>query len=84
MGALQAANHLGCRVPEDLAVVGFDDIPEARYFTPSLTTLRQPLSEMGAQAVRQLHRILTLRERCGPARTNLAAAGAGGARQFAR
>jgi LacI family transcriptional regulator len=62
LGALQTANRLGCRVPQDLAVVGFDDIPEARYFTPSLSTLRQPLSELGAQAVRQLHRILALKE----------------------
>jgi LacI family transcriptional regulator len=62
LGALQAANRLGCRVPQDLAVVGFDDIPEARYFAPPLSTLRQPLSELGAQAVRQLHRILALKE----------------------
>jgi len=62
LGALQAARRLGRRVPEDLAVVGYDDVPEARYYNPSLSTVRQPLAEMGAQAVRLLHRLLTLRE----------------------
>jgi len=59
LGALKAARRLGRRVPEDLAVVGFDDVPEADYFCPSLSTLRQPLIELGSQAVRLLHNILT-------------------------
>ncbi|HEX9017913.1 MAG TPA: LacI family DNA-binding transcriptional regulator [Anaerolineaceae bacterium] len=50
-GALQAARRLGRRVPEDLAIVGFDDTPEAVYYYPSLTTIRQPLAELGARAV---------------------------------
>lgn len=50
-GALQAARQLGRRVPEDLAVVGYDDVPEAAYYYPSLTTIRQPLAEMGSRAV---------------------------------
>ncbi len=62
LGALLAARRLGKRVPEDLAVVGFDDVPEARYFFPALSTMRQPLTEMGSQAVRMLHRLLTLRD----------------------
>jgi LacI family transcriptional regulator len=59
LGALKAAQRLGRRVPQDLAVIGFDDIPEAGYFYPALTTLRQPLIELGAQAVRLLHRMLS-------------------------
>lgn len=55
LGALKAARQLGIRVPEDIALVGFDDIPEAAFFNPPLTTLRQPLTELGAQAVRMLH-----------------------------
>ena len=51
LGLLQAARRLGRRVPDDLAVVGFDDIPEAAYFFPPLTAIRQGLTELGAQAV---------------------------------
>jgi LacI family transcriptional regulator len=58
-GALQAASRMGRRVPEDLAVVGFDDVPEAAYYTPPLTTVRQPLTELGAVAVEMLNQALT-------------------------
>ncbi|MFN8620146.1 MAG: LacI family DNA-binding transcriptional regulator [Chloroflexota bacterium] len=53
-GALRAARELGLRVPDDLSIVGFDDVPEAAMLTPPLTTVRQPLREMGRAAVRQL------------------------------
>jgi DNA-binding LacI/PurR family transcriptional regulator len=43
-------------VPRDLGVVGFDDIPEAMYFTPSLTTIRQNLVENGRLLVQELDR----------------------------
>ena len=49
-GALQALRKAGRRVPEDVAVVGFDDAPLASYTTPPLTTVRQPVSELGAVA----------------------------------
>ena len=48
MGALRALEKAGRKVPEDVAVVGFDDIPMAGYTHPSLTTVRQPLDEMAA------------------------------------
>jgi len=51
LGALQAARGLGLRIPEDLGIIGFDDIPEAAYFYPSLTTIRQDAKELGAMAV---------------------------------
>ncbi|MBK8986020.1 MAG: LacI family DNA-binding transcriptional regulator [Chloroflexi bacterium] len=54
LGAMKSARQLGRRIPEDLAIVGFDDIPEAPYFDPSLTTIHQDLSEMGREGVRQL------------------------------
>jgi LacI family transcriptional regulator len=57
-GALRAARRLGRRVPDDLAIVGYDDTPEAQYYEPPLTTVRQPLTEMGAQAVEMLHALL--------------------------
>lgn len=47
LGALQAAAERGRRVPEDLAVIGFDDIPMAATSAPPLTTVRQPMAEMG-------------------------------------
>ena len=46
------------RCPRDLSVVGFDDIPEASFVTPALTTVRQPLREMGRAAVRRLMSML--------------------------
>lgn len=57
-GALRAARRLGRSVPADLAVVGYDDTPEAAYYFPPLTTVRQPLAEMGGQAVEMLHAML--------------------------
>ena len=53
-GALQALREAGRRVPEEVAVVGFDDISLASYTVPPLTTVRQPLREMGARAAELL------------------------------
>jgi LacI family transcriptional regulator len=61
LGALQAAASTGRSVPHDLAVVGFDDIPESAYFSPPLTTVRQDLLELGCQAVSLLNRQLQAR-----------------------
>jgi LacI family transcriptional regulator len=51
-GLYEAARVLGLRVPEHLSVIGFDDLPMARWAWPPLTTIRQPLSEMAATATR--------------------------------
>ena len=51
LGVLHGAHRMGRRVPEDLALVGVDDIPEASHFWPSLTTVHQPLRDAGALAV---------------------------------
>ncbi|MGI5238267.1 LacI family DNA-binding transcriptional regulator [Dactylosporangium sp. CA-139066] len=59
VGALQAAAERGLRVPEDLSVAGFDDIDVSRATHPQLTTVRQPLGEMGRMAVSLLQRMLT-------------------------
>ena len=53
-GAVRAAADLGKRVPDDLSVLGFDDIRLASFFNPPLTTVAQPRQEMGALAVRLL------------------------------
>ena len=58
IGALQAAQARGLRVPADLSIVGFDDTAEAELVTPALTTVRQPLAEMGRMAVSLLTRLL--------------------------
>jgi LacI family transcriptional regulator len=55
---VRCAAERGLRVPADLSVVGFDDIPEAASHTPQLTTVRQPLEAMGAAAVEMLLRML--------------------------
>jgi LacI family transcriptional regulator, galactose operon repressor len=60
-GALRAARDRGLRVPEDLSVVGFDDIEPATLVTPALTTVRQPLSEMGRTAINVLIRLVERR-----------------------
>jgi LacI family transcriptional regulator len=58
IGAIRAARARGLRVPEDLSVVGFDDVEHATVVSPSLTTIRQPLAEMGRMAVSMLMRLL--------------------------
>ena len=50
IGVYQAAAEVGRRIPEDLSVVGFDDLPPAQWMIPPLTTVRQPLKEMAVAA----------------------------------
>lgn len=54
IGAIRALFDAGQRVPDDVAVIGFDDIPSAAFHNPSLTTVRQPLRRMGEIAARTL------------------------------
>ncbi len=54
LGLLRALAERGRRVPKDVSVVGFDDIPEAGYFLPPLTTVRQDFGELGRRALRLL------------------------------
>jgi LacI family transcriptional regulator len=56
MGAIRALREAGLRVPHDVSVVGFDDIQSAAYQNPGLTTVRQPLKEMGRTAAETLLR----------------------------
>ncbi|MGH7744695.1 MAG: LacI family DNA-binding transcriptional regulator, partial [Candidatus Dormibacteria bacterium] len=54
IGAIKALREAGLRVPEDVSVVGFDDIQSAAYQNPGLTTVRQPLRQMGVMAAETL------------------------------
>jgi LacI family transcriptional regulator len=54
IGAIRALQEQGLRVPQDVSVLGFDDIPGAAFHTPSLTTVQQPLKRMGEVAAQVL------------------------------
>ncbi|HMG03125.1 MAG TPA: LacI family DNA-binding transcriptional regulator [Edaphobacter sp.] len=54
MGTIRALHEAGLRVPDDISVLGFDDIQSAAYQIPSLTTIRQPLQKMGSTAAQLL------------------------------
>ena len=58
LGLLRAVQAAGRRVPQDVSIVGFDDIPEAEYFGPPLTTVRQDFDELGRRALRALVRLI--------------------------
>jgi LacI family transcriptional regulator len=58
VGAMHAAHALGLQLPRDLSIVGFDDSELSAIVMPALTTVRQPLAEMGRMAVSLLMRIL--------------------------
>ena len=58
LGVLQAARQMGRRVPRDLAVVGFDDIPECAFFHPPLSTIRQDMILLGRRAVKELNHMI--------------------------
>jgi DNA-binding LacI/PurR family transcriptional regulator len=58
LGLLRAMHEAGREVPRGLSVVGFDDIPEASYFLPPLTTVRQDFNEMGTRSLRLLLRTM--------------------------
>src|SRR5207245_738278 len=55
LGAMHALGRRGLRVPQDVAVTGFDDVPVARHLHPPLTTVRQPMQELGAMAFAVLY-----------------------------
>lgn len=61
-GVAEAARLTGRRIPEDLSIVGFDDLPISRWVSPPLTTVRQPLAEMGRTAAEMLLAMIDGRE----------------------
>jgi LacI family transcriptional regulator len=54
MGVMDAVRSRGLRIPEDVSVVGFDDIPQASLIHPAMTTINQPLEKMGRVATQML------------------------------
>lgn len=62
IGAIQEAKRLGLRVPQDLSVVGFDDIQFSQYCDPPLTTISQPRYEIGRQAMLMMLELLKGRD----------------------
>lgn len=62
IGALEYCKSVGLRIPQDLSIVGFDDLPVSALLTPRLTTVRQPAREMGAEAATHLLDLLVKEE----------------------
>jgi len=63
MGAICAADEMGLRVPQDISVIGYDNVRNARYFAPALTTVHQPKAQLGEKALEMLlDRITSKRE----------------------
>jgi len=60
IGAMWAASELGLRVPEDLSIVGFDDLSVSRHSNPPLTTVHQPIRQKGEEAARLLLRMIAM------------------------
>ncbi|MEO6889621.1 MAG: LacI family DNA-binding transcriptional regulator [Ktedonobacteraceae bacterium] len=60
-GVLQAADELGVHIPQDVALVGFDDIPPSAHVQPALTTVHQPFKEMGRSAAQLLLTLINQR-----------------------
>lgn len=57
-GVYEAARQRGLRIPEELSIIGFDELPVARWASPPLTTVRQPLAEMGRAAAQMLGELI--------------------------
>jgi LacI family transcriptional regulator len=58
-GVMEAVRDLGQRIPNDISIIGFDDIPQASQVNPPLTTVRQSLEQMGRKAARMLLEYIT-------------------------
>jgi LacI family transcriptional regulator len=61
-GVLEALHHAGKRIPQEIAVVGFDDAPFSQYLTPPLTTIRAPTEKVGRTAIGQLLKVIKKEE----------------------
>jgi DNA-binding LacI/PurR family transcriptional regulator len=58
LGVIRALHEAGRQVPQDVSIVGFDDIPESGFFLPPLTTVRQNFAELGRVCMDQLLRLI--------------------------
>jgi DNA-binding LacI/PurR family transcriptional regulator len=72
LGLMRALQQAGRRVPQDVSLVGFDDIPEAEYFGPALTTVRQDFDELGRRALLSMVRLISSAQRGLPPATPIA------------
>lgn len=72
VGLLKAFNEAGISVPEDISLIGFDDIPEARYMTPSLSTVKQKFDELGKLSIQKM--LQQFKEKSKPVAINIDAA----------
>jgi DNA-binding LacI/PurR family transcriptional regulator len=54
LGVIKALNENGIRIPSDVSIIGFDDIPEAAFLSPALTTIRQDFDNLGRNAINRM------------------------------
>jgi len=73
VGAMSAIRDAGARVPDDVALVGFDDVPITALMQPALTTMAMPLRQFGESAARLLEQQLALGGEHSPVRTEFSA-----------
>ena len=59
---MKALDFLGYKVPEEISVAGFDDIEISQYFSPALTTVKNPIEEQGRRAVDQMMELLEMKK----------------------
>ena len=63
IGALRAASERGFHIPNDISIIGFDDIPQSAFTIPALTTIRQPKLEMGCRGAELLLDLINKKKR---------------------
>ena len=71
LGALQALQETNLRIPQDVALAGFEDVPQVGHTVPPLTTVKMPKGMMGKVAIQKLHEMIVAKTESEPVKTVL-------------